>query len=360
MRIAVDGRPLCHPYSGIGVYTFELLGRMADEHELFVYVDRPINDKLGFRAIFRTGSKGVFSRLVTTHLEFSRWARQDAADVFWGPRHNLPLALRGVPGVVTIHDMVWRRAPATMKPLNRLIDSILMPIALERASAVLAVSDSTAEQVRQFSGRPDIVVTPLAPRQSTVSAPFVHPRPFFLWVGNREPRKNLSGVVSAFNLAVQRGLTSHDLVLVGPRGWNQPHLAAEIAESGAADRIIDLGVVSDQLLDGIYRACAALVWPSFYEGFGIPLVEAMQYGKPVITSRSGATAEVAGNAGLLVDPHQSSAIAAALLRLAHDPATYQRLAANATQRSQSYSWDRTARKTVDTLAAAAGTATTTA
>lgn len=353
MRIAVDGRPLCHPHSGIGVYTFELLTRMADEHELLVYVDRPIAHRPDFRATFRTGSSRPFSRLATTHVLFPHWAHQDAADVFWGPRHNLPLALRGVPGVVTVHDMVWQQAPATMKPLNRIVDSTLMPIALLRAAAVLAVSNATADQIRRFCGRRDVVATPLAPRQPRVAVPFTHPRPFFLWVGTREPRKNLGGIVSAFSLAVQNGLTSHDLVLVGPDGWKQPHLGAEIAESGVSERIVDLGVVSDQRLASIYQACAAVVLASFYEGFGLPLVEAMQYGKPAITSQGGAMAEVAGDAALLVDPRQPNTIAAAFLRLARDPATYQRLADNATRRSKSYSWDRTARKTMDTLAAVA-------
>lgn len=354
MRIAVDGRPLHHPHTGIGVYAFELLARMADEHELFVYLDRELREWPAFRAVFRAGSGRRLRGLATAHFLFARWARQDAVDVFWGPRHNLPLALRGIPGVVTIHDMVWRRAPETMQPLNRLIDSTLMPVALAQAAGVLAVSVDTAERVRRFCGRRDVVATPLAARRPVAAVPFVHPRPFFLWVGQREPRKNLAGIVAAFRHAVERGMTSHDLVLVGPRGWKQEGLAAAIAGRGVAERIVDLGAISGERLAGVYQACTALVLASFYEGFGIPLLEAMQYGKPTIASNRGSMAELGGDAALLVDPERPSTIAAAFARLAQDPHAYRRLAANAKRRSESYSWDRTADDTVAVLAAAAG------
>ena len=357
MRIAVDGRPLHHPYTGIGVYTFELLSRMAAEHELFVYLDRELREPPAFEATFRAGSGRRLRGMATAHFLFARWARQDAVDVFWGPRHNLPLALRGVPGVVTIHDMVWRRAPETMKPLNFLIDSTLMPIALAQAAGVLAVSADSAEHVRRFCGRQDVVVTPLAARRTAAAVPFSHPRPFFLWVGQREPRKNLTGIIAAFRSAVEWGMTSHDLVLVGPHGWKQASLAATIAGPDVAERIVDLGAMSDELLAGVYEACAALVLASFYEGFGIPLLEAMQYGKPVIASNRGSMAELGGNAALLIDPERPNTIAAAFVRLAQDPHAYRQLAANAKRRSGLYSWDRTACDTMAVLAAAAGTGT---
>ena len=353
MSIAVDGRPLHHPYTGIGVYTYELLKRIGKEHQLFVYLDRRVPERPGLPATFRAGSGGRLTGFATMHFLFPRWARQDGADVFWGPRHNLPLALGDLPGVVTIHDLVWRRAPETMNPLKRLIDSTLMPVALRQAAAVLAVSADTARQVRLFCGRKDVAATPLAARRADGATPFVHPRPFFLWVGQREPRKNLLGIIAAYRMAVKRGLQSHDLVLVGPSAWKQQDLTAAIADSGVADRIIDLGAISAARLAGVYQACAALVLASFYEGFGIPLLEAMQYGKPAIASRVGSMAELAGDAAILIDPAKPQTIATAFLRLARDRHLSCRLAANARRRSEFYSWDRTARDTTAVLARAA-------
>lgn len=352
MRIAVDGRPLRHPRTGIGVYAFELLSRFAEEHALFVYFDRPLDRRLGFRAairagrVHRTGLLDGLARHATTHFLFPRWARADRADVFWGPRHNLPLGLRGVPGVVTIHDMVWRRAPDTMRPLNRAADALLMPMALRQAAGVLAVSADTANEVRRFCGRDDVRAVPNAARALPAAEPFDHPRPYFLWIGQREPRKNLPGIVEGFRLAGARGLDSHDLVLVGPPGWGR-------SASGAAPGVIDLGAVSDARLAGLLRGCAALAMASFYEGFGIPLLEAMRHGKPVIASAVGALMEVAGDAALFVDPEAPASIAAAFLRVAKDGALYRRLAERAQLRAAAFSWDRAARETLATLRAAA-------
>ena len=115
---------------------------------------------------------------------------------------------------------------------------------------------------------------------------------------------------------------------------------------------MDLGPISSARLAGVYQACSALVLASFYEGFGIPLVEAMAHGKPVITSNIGTMAEVAGDAALFVDPANPASVAQAFLKLARDQNTRQRLAANAHRRAKSFSWDRAARETVGVLAAA--------
>ena len=350
MRIAVDGRPLRHPLAGIGVYTREILSRIGRDHELFIYLDRDLPKPPDIPGICRAGSGRRLSGLLTANVVFPRWARQDAVDVFFSPRHHLPLALGDVPSVVTIHDLVWRVAPETMKPLNRALDAMLMPIALARADRVIAVSPDTADRIEAFCGRSDVDTVMLAPRQLPPPEPFEHGRPFFLFVGTKEPRKNLPGTLDGFRRAVAGGL-DHDLVLVGSDGW-QPGIAERIAASGLADRVVDLGPISSARLAGVYQACSALVLASFYEGFGIPLVEAMAHGKSVITSNSGTMAKVAGDAALFVDPENSASIARAFLKLAKDHGIRQRLEANANRRARSFSWDRAARETVKVLAAA--------
>jgi len=352
MRIAVDGRPLRHPFVGIGVYTREILGRIARDHELFIYLDRELAEPEPVPGVFRHGPARRLTGLLTANTAFANWARRDAVDVFFSPRHHLPLALRRTPSVVTVHDLVWRLAPETMKPANRLLDATLMPAALARADRVIAVSAETAHRIRTYSGRKDVDVIPLAPRRSSDPVPFAHPRPYFLFVGTKEPRKNLAGIVEGFRRATRLGL-DRDLVLVGSDGWGQPELPATIAGSGIGDRIVDLGTVSEEHLAGVYEGCTALVLASFYEGFGIPILEAMAHGKPVITSGSGAMAEVAGDAALYVDPGNPANIAEAFLRLARSEATRSRLSANALQRSRMFSWDRAADQTVTVLAAAA-------
>ena len=346
MRIAVDGRPLAHPFSGIGVYTREILARI--DHELFIYLDRKPQRPIDIAGTFRSGPSRRLSGLWTANVAFAHWARQDRADVFFSPRHHLPLALGNMPAVVTIHDLVWRVAPETMKPLNRLLDATLMPLALARAERVIAVSADTANRIGEYCGRRDVTTIPNGARKVANAVPFTHPRPYFLFVGTREPRKNLRGTIDGYRRAAAAGL-NHDLVLVGPTGWGDPGPGTNTARDPADERIVDLGPISDERLAGVYQSCRALVLASFYEGFGIPLVEAMQYGKPVIASGSGAMAEVTGDAGILVDPGNPASIASAFLKLSKGGEAPRRLAANARRRSRAYSWDRAARATAKVL-----------
>lgn len=351
MRIAVDGRPLRHPFSGIGVYTREILSRIANDHELFIYLDRRPERPIDIAGTVRSGPSRRLSGLLTTNVAFAHWAKQDRADVFFSPRHHLPLALQDTPAVVTIHDMVWRVAPETMQPLNRMLDTALMPLALSRAERIIAVSADTAKRIAKYSGRRGVTTIHNAPREMSHRAPFTYPRPFFLFVGTKEPRKNLRGTVEGFRRASAAGL-NHDLVLVGPTGWGDSGFPA--VKAGRADeRIVDLGPISDEQLSGVYRSCTALALASFYEGFGIPLVEAMHHGKPVITSRTSAMAEVAGDAAIFVDPGSPDSIARAFLKLANDREARRRLAANAQHRSRAFSWDRAAQSTIEVLAGAA-------
>jgi glycosyltransferase involved in cell wall biosynthesis len=284
------------------------------------------------------------SGLLTANVAFARWAKQDRVHVFFSPRHHLPLTLGPIPAVVTIHDMVWRVAPETMQSLNRLLDTTLMPLAMARAEGIIAVSADTANRIAEYCGRRDVTTIHNGCRDLSKVVPFTYPRPYFLFVGTKEPRKNLGGIVEGFRRASAAGL-NHDLVLAGPSGWG----ASGLGDTVGGEGIVDLGPISDERLSGAYQSCSALVLASFYEGFGIPLVEAMRHGKPVITSGRGAMAEIADDAGILVDPGNPDGIARAFLKLANDQEGRRRLAANARRRSRAFSWDRAAQTTVEVL-----------
>jgi glycosyltransferase involved in cell wall biosynthesis len=170
---------------------------------------------------------------------------------------------------------------------------------------------------------------------------------YILWVGTIEPRKNLAGLVAAFRAVPDDDVT---LVLVGPHGWNED-LAARLG--GGDRRIRALGFVPREELHALYAGAAAFCYPSLREGFGIPVLEAMMAGAPVVTSSGTATEEVVGDAGICVDPLDHAAIASALSSILGDETGARRLSARAKERAKTFTWSRTADLTIEAYRAIA-------
>lgn len=217
MRIAVDARPLAHPFTGIGRYTESLLKRLVQMgHQWYLYSDRPITPRfpVGDRVQLRVGkaTPGSALSLAYSQLVFPRWSRGDCVDLFWSPRHHLPLWLpASVAGLVTIHDLVWKRYPETMLGRNRTLESLIMRPSLRRASRVICVSEFTASEVKDVY--PEVadncVVIPEAAEMSDEHYEERFPvseQPYLLFVGTMEPRKNLPRLLQAFRSAVDRGV----------------------------------------------------------------------------------------------------------------------------------------------------------
>ena len=374
MRIAVDARPLAHPFTGIGRYTESLLKRLVQVgHEWFLYADRPLTLRfpLGRNARLRTGrADGVVGGgLVYSQAAFVRWSRRARIDVFWSPRHHLPLMLPDrIATVVTVHDMVSVRYPETMRTRNRLLERTLMGPSLRQATRIICVSDFTASEVAELmpwaAGK--CVVIPEAAEPSAGGARGasdagasddlarpVRNQPYLLFVGTLEPRKNLVTLLRAFAKACEHERFRHRLVVVGGYGWGPQNLNAEIARLGLADRVVLEGNVNDVELHDLYVGSTALAIPSLYEGFGLPALEAMQRGVPVIAGARGALPEVVQDGGILVDPLDVRALADAMLRVSTSSGLHRRLSAAALARAASFSWDRAADQTLAVLETAA-------
>lgn len=365
MRIAVDARPLSVPTTGISRYTHELLARLTacQRHEWFLYSYQPVTTlaagaddthgraNLHLRHSQRTprGMSTLFAQWV-----FPRWAQRDAVEVFWSPRHHLPLLLPpAIRQVVTIHDLVWREHPATMMRLNAALERHLMPRSIARADRILTVSQATADALRAAFPVADsaITVTPLAafagPRNADAAPPSpMGGRPYILFVGTLEPRKNLARALRAFASIVQQGITSHHFCLAGGGGWGRQDVASLARDLGIEDYVHALGRVTDEQLQSCYAHADILLMPSLYEGFGLPLLEAMCHGVPVITSNVASMPEVAGKGGLLVDPLSEQAIAAALVQLTQDRPLHRRKSEQAVLQAGQFSWERCADQTL--------------
>ncbi len=259
-----------------------------------------------------------------------------------------------VPVVVTVHDLAFLtdRRLATrhghrffrrgLDLARREATLVLCPSAATRRECVDAGLDPGRLRVVPWGVRPTTVEEP--DRRSVLDR-FGLDRRFVLFCGTVEPRKNLAGLLDGFG-RVAGAHPDVDLVLVGPAGWNED-LAARIGKAGVADRVRALGFVDEEAKQALYASAAAVCYPSHREGFGLPVLEAMAQGAPVVTSAGTATEEAAGGAALLIDPGDPSTIADALDRVLGDDALAADLAQRGRRRAADLSWPRSAELTVD-------------
>ena len=264
---------------------------------------------------------------------------------------------RSAPVVWTLHDMAWRRdltAPtargvrffeAALARARRHADLVLCSSMATRDDAIAAGLEAERLRVVPLGVRP-LVQT--ADQARAVRRRHALERPYVLSVGTAEPRKNLPVLVDAFVRLRRRDV---DLVVVGPAGWHTD--LGPLAE-GLGDRGRPLGFVSDDELAALYSGAAAFAYPSRWEGFGLPVLEAMAYGAPVVTSEGTAMAEITGDAALLVDPGDTAALTAALDRLLEDGALAAGLAEAGRRRAATFTWERTADLTAAAYAEVAG------
>lgn len=250
--------------------------------------------------------------------------------------------------VVTVHDLAFLRSPELFPPRWRMLYRAGLRAAARRADLVITPSRATADDLLDRTGIDDarVRVTPLAAAlpHGTGRASVALPERYVLSVGTLEPRKNLARLVRAYRRAAASGL-DHALVLAGPRGWRSGELDRELAAGGAGD-IVVLGALGADDLDAAYRGASAFAYPSLLEGFGLPVLEAMARGVPVVASTDRAIGEVGGGAILAVDPLDENAIADALLAVVSDRTLAARLAREGRERAAGFTWEATAAATL--------------
>lgn len=354
-NIFVDARPLSDDrLTGISRYTFEVLTRVIPMgHHWTLCSHRPITiGDWNFKnvTIKCCNIKSKYSRMIWAQSLLPYWANLDA-DLFWSPTPRLPLFLnRSIPSVITVHDLVWRHAPETMIPLSRLLDSILMPHAVRFCDSILAVSNSTRNDI--LREMPDVLGSKITTVKlgannlaSLISKNISLHSPYILVVGTLEPRKNLIRLLEAFSLIDSTVRGPYKIIISGGAGWGDLQLMDLIAKYQLEGSVEVLGYQSDIDLANLYRNASFLSFMSLYEGFGLPLVEAMQFGLPIITSNMSSMPEVAGNAAVYVDPYNIYSIRDGLLKLMTDCNLHNRLSNNSIERGKLYNWDVVADET---------------
>ncbi len=359
MRVAIDIRPLLEERrGGVSIYAAEtvraLVSRGSHDYVLFsnargrVPTDVPRESPTVTHRFFRYPN-----RLFNASLAFLGAPTVESltgdVDAVWLP--NLNFVATKKPLVVTVHDLSFVRSPrfftAKQRLWHRLVDA---KKTLRRADAVIAVSAHTKADVVETFGIPaervhvahpaaDPRFRPQSPAEvARVRAALRLPEKFYLYLGALEPRKNIDGVIAAFD----RTVGDADLVIAGGGGWLNEDVFRRAAASPKSDRIRFLGYVDEADKPALYAAALALVYPSFYEGFGMPPLEAMAVGTPVVASHVSSLGEVVGDAGLLVDPYAVGEIADAMRAVADDAALVAELGRRGRERAKRFSWQESA------------------
>jgi glycosyltransferase involved in cell wall biosynthesis len=325
MRVAIDVSPLVQTRAGTARYLESLM------HELRARDDVALTT----RAFGRSDRASTLARDAVWYPFLL--GREDTADVLHCPTYRGPTRSR-VPLVVTVHDLAVFRHPEAFNRWTRAYSPRAVPRVLAAAQRVIAVSEFTRQELIELLRVPDekIRVVPNAVGDEFTNVGEAEKGDYVLAVGTLEPRKNLARLVEA----VQR--TKRELRVVGARGWG----GVEIGGNG----VRWLGEVSDKQLARLYRGAACVAYPSLYEGFGIPVLEAMACGAPVVTTRGTAMEEVADGAAVLVDARDPAEIAAGIERAATDR---DELVARGLERASQFRWDAVAAATVQVYREAA-------
>ena len=350
LRIGIDARAAAEVPAGRGRYTRELLRALPRVHDYVLYARRPWNGAADLDWRLVQGPDPIW------HARTARAATKEC-DVLLSTNSYLTAWFTGVPTVCAVMDLIaWR---PEMHPQRRaaLIERATIRPALRRSAGLVCISEATERDLLErfpvvagktaaipLAAPPELYEEPSPAELDAVRHRLELPDQFVLATGTLEPRKNLPRLIEAH---ARLGDGAPPLLLAGPKGWQ-----VDAALAGAGDdpgAVRQLGFVSEQELAALYRLCTVFAYPSLYEGFGLPLLEAMACGAACVTSPISSLPEVGGDAVAYADPLSVEAIHDSLARLLASPDERARLGAAARERAQSFSWERTARETLAVL-----------
>lgn len=373
MHIAIDYTPAVHQRAGIGRYTrglVQALTRIDSKNQYtlmvlgragahFIPTTLPTNFKLRFAPISDRWATVLWYRL---NLPLPVELFSGRADLFHGPSFTLPPSL--TPSLLTVHDLSFLRYPQGAHPALLAWLTKAVPRSLRRARHVLADSESTRADLIELMQVPTDRITvigagveerfqPVAEPETLgqIQARYKLPDRFILSVSTLEPRKNFTGLIAAFSqmaaASEMPSIADLHLVIAGGKGWLYDDIFAAAETSPLRERIHFAGYVADEDLPALYSLATLFAFPSHYEGFGIPVLEAMACGTPVVCANNSSLPEIAGDAALMVEATDTEALADAMRRLAVDSLLREKLIKRGYEQARKFEWEEAARRLLD-------------
>ena len=390
MRIAIDIRGLARPnQSGVGEYTLELLRalfKVGSEHDYLLLstgtetARRHVLDNLEridldqhrshvrhlhYPAANKRINLGILTRS-KPHLDdlikqVSHCPDASACDIFWFPNLNF-ITTNRTPSVVTIHDLSWKLFPQFFDQKSQIWHQAIRPErTLRLAQKIIAPSESTRhDTIKLFDLNPEKVKVvshgidhnlfqpKMLPQDHGIKSQYKLPEKYVLFTGTIEPRKNLHALLDAVSENQNLKTNNYKLVIAGGPGWRSRDIMDRIQQM---PNVHYLGYVPHEHRPTLYRGARTFVFPSIYEGFGLPIIEAMACGTPVITSHSSSLPEITEDAALLINPYNANDIAAALNELDCSDNLRLQLVESGLKQAKKYTWEKAAKQTLDILAA---------
>ncbi len=370
MRVAIDSTPLLNQRTGIGQYTYHLVRNLLDLDSapnlvLFcVSLRKPasLQELIPEHPNLSYADYRVPARLMQTAWDMIGLPYVESftgqLDVFHATNYIAPPQKKGKL-ILTVHDVGFARMPEAHPQSSRMFSEVL-PRQLQRADKVVVVSEFTRNELLEIFDVPvqkvQVIHNGISPDFRPIKEPaalgeifrkYQIEQGYVLFVGKLEARKNLVGIIEAYSLFKNSSKSAHKLVLAGSLGWKGEEALGKVVEYGLEKDVVHLGYVPDTDLPVLMSGAAVFLYPSLYEGFGIPTIEAMACGTPVIASNSTSLPEVVGDAGLLVDPHSPEEIAHALTDILSDAARRNRLVNKGLARAKRFSWRKMAEETLE-------------
>ena len=365
MNIALDYTSASRQRAGIGRYTRSLIHALAQqdtENQYALYVPRDalyLDDARAFPKNFRITLAPLNERYMV-----AMWQRAQIplpveiftgrADIFYSPDFVLP-PTRAKKKILTVHDLSFKRVPETAVPKLKWYLEGAVPRAVARADLIFADSDATRDDLMELFHVPrervqtlysgcDAQFHPITDEheRARIRTTYRLHKPFILHVGTIEPRKNLARLIQAFSQLPQR--RDVELVIAGGRGWMYDEIYAAPQRFGVSEQVRFIGFTPDADLPALYSLAELVAYPSLYEGFGLPVLEAMACGAAVVTSNNSSLPEVAGDAAWLVDARDVQAIAGALEQVLQDAQWRGIMQTKALAQAKKFSWEKSARQ----------------
>ena len=368
MKIGVNARFLLPKMEGFGWFSYEVVKRLCiehPEHQFFLFFDRKYDPQFVFSSNVRPVVLAPQARhpvLFKIWFNFStkRALKKYKIDLFFSPDGYLSLTSK-IPQVPVIHDIYFEHYPRALKPVHFRYLHKYFPLFAEKANKIITVSEYSKADIAKtygidankihvvYNGATEDFKPLLEPEKQRIRKQYSQGEPYFLFVGALQPRKNLGNLLLAFDAFKKNNRSTFKLLVVGANYFISDEMKSIFAGLQHSNDVLFTGHLSKTELTQVMGSAEALAFVSYFEGFGIPIVEAMKAGCPVIVGNQTSCPEIAGDAALVCDPFDILSIQTALETLFTDDTLKMKLKSKGIERAKQFTWDNTARKVWDVL-----------